>query len=86
MNPTLIESRKWFQVLVALLSLAGAITCYVLVDAVLPASTGGARLALLLLAWGAFAGFDRVLTLVLPIVFLKAWPGLEAPDRSTGAS
>ncbi len=86
MNPRLIESKKWFQVLVALLSLAGAVTCYLLVDAVLPAGASGARLALLLLAWGAFCGFDRFLKLVLPIVFLKAWPGLEAPDRPTGIS
>ena len=84
MNTRLIESTKWFQVLVALLSLAGIIACYVLVDAWLPASAGSAKLALLLLAWGAFSGFNRVLMLVLPIVFLKAWPGLEASDKPTG--
>ena len=67
MNPTLIESRKWFQGVVALLSLAVAITCYVVVDAAFPASAGGAKLALLLLAWGAFYGFDQR-AFVLPLV------------------
>jgi hypothetical protein len=85
-NSTLIESRKWFQVVVALQSMAVAVACYLLVEAALPASAGGAKLALLLLAWGAFYGFDRALTRVLPIVILKAWPGLESPDRPTSTS
>ena len=80
-NPHLIESRKWFQWVVALLSMAGTVGCYLIIDAVLPASAGSARLALLLLAWGAFSGIDRALTRVLPIVMLKAQPGLESPDK-----
>ncbi len=59
---------------------------YLLVDAASPASASGAKLALLLLAWGAFFGFDRALTRVLPLVLLKVWPRLESPDKPTSTS
>ena len=72
-----IERRKWFVFLVAFISIGGAVVFLLVVRSQLPSEAHSARIALTLLFMGAMGGFATVLNLLLPLLLLKAWPGLE---------
>ena len=79
MSSTPLEFRRWFQLVAVLLSLAIALPCFWVLRSALPQAEDGLQIFLLVLFVGAFAGFDRLLTLFLPIVILKLWPQIESP-------
>ena len=80
MNATPLELRKWFQILCYLLGLALAGSCYWVLRPLAQDQTTGVQLALSLLLIGALNGFERILTLFLPILLVKLWPRIESPD------
>ena len=71
-----IESRRWFQWLVGITGCALAVALAIPVYFAVPAQSL-TRVAVIVLAAGAVAGFAHLLTLVLPVVLLKLWPALE---------
>ena len=79
MNSTPLEFRRWFQLVVVLLSFAIAFPCFWVLRSAVPQAEDGLQICLLVLFVGAFAGFDRLLTLFLPIVIFKLWPQIESP-------
>lgn len=79
MNPKPLELRKWFNVLVALLGIATAVICLLVVRSSLPAAALSAHIALTLLFVGAMGGFVTVLRLFLPFLVVKIWPSIEEP-------
>ena len=82
MNRNLIEQRKWFIASVGLLSLLASTACLLVVRSALPESAVGAETALALMFIGAVSGFARLLTLFIPLLILKLWPGIEGPPSA----
>ncbi len=80
MNSKYLEGRKWFQVLAGVLSVASVLMCFAVVDPALNTSALGPHLVLLILCAGACSGFERLLTLFLPIILVKLWPAIEPSD------
>jgi hypothetical protein len=74
-----VERRKWFILLIGFIGLAGAGVCLLVVRSALPSEAQGAHIALTLLFIGAMSGFVTILNLLLPLLLVKLWPGLEAP-------
>ena len=73
----LIESRRWFQYVVGLGAVAITLALATPIYFALQARPSAAGIALPFLAAGAIAGFSRLLTLLLPLLLLKLWPGLD---------
>lgn len=73
-----IERRKWFVLLIGFIGIAGAGVCLLVVRSALPSEAQGPHVALALLFMGAMSGFVTALNLLLPLLLLKVWPGLEA--------
>lgn len=73
-----MEHRKSFQLTVGLFAFALATVLSFSLFRLLPPNSFLAPLALLLLYAGAIAGFDRLLTLLLPPALAKLFPRLDA--------
>ena len=73
-----IERRKWFVLLIGVVGIGAACVCLLVVRSSLPSEAGNAHIALTLLFVGAMSGFVTVLNLLLPLLLVKVWPGLEA--------
>lgn len=73
----LLERRKWFRVLTAVIGFVAVCVCWFFVYSALEPRAGGARFALFLLVLGAIRGFERLLTTFFPLVLTKIWPRLD---------
>ena len=80
MNPKPLELRKWFNVLIGLFSIATSVICVFVVRSALPETALSANVALTLMFLGAMGGFVTVLRLFLPLLIVKLWPSIEAPQ------
>ena len=80
MNPKPLELRRWFNALVGLLGIATSVICFFVVRSALPETALSANVALTLLFLGAMGGFTTLLKLLLPLLIVKLWPSIEAPQ------
>jgi hypothetical protein len=73
-----MEHRKSFQLTVGLVAFASATVFGLPLFRLLPPDSVFAPVALWLLYAGAIAGFDRLLTLLLPPALARLFPRLDA--------
>lgn len=72
-----IELRKWFQLTIGILSLSMSGICWFMIRSYIPASAGGAQMALSILLMGASSGFFLILGKLMPLLIVKFFPGIE---------
>jgi hypothetical protein len=72
-----MEHKKSFQIVVSIIAFAIAFGLYWVCRAYIPREVGMARVCLLFLSMGAFYGFDRLLTRLLPPLFERIAPRLD---------
>lgn len=72
-----MEHRKSFQIVVSIIAFALAFGLNWVCRAYIPREDGMARVCLLFLSIGAFYGFDRLITRLLPPLLERIAPRLD---------
>ncbi|MFJ9531186.1 hypothetical protein [Herbaspirillum sp. NPDC101396] len=73
----LLESQRWFQLIVALAGYSVAAAMGYLVSRHLDSSTEPIGVMLVLLSTWAGLGLCRLLTMFVPLLLVKLWPWLD---------
>lgn len=73
----LLESRRWFQVTIALTGYSVAVVMGYLVSRHLASSTDAIGVMLVLLSTWAGLGLCRLLTMFVPLLLVTLWPQLD---------
>lgn len=73
-----LELRRSFQLFTAITGTVAAFSCGYLLNAVIPPESVAAKLAIFVLVPAAVIGFDRMLTMFLPLFLPKIWPRLDS--------
>lgn len=77
MHPKPLETKRWFNISVAILGTSIALICMLMVRSYIPKTDQHTHLALAILFIGAVSGFVGLFRLILPLILVKAFPKLE---------